>query len=184
MGKAFQHGIKSLTLTWLIDNGSGSERERSNMMLLGDPALVIHIPESPQIAPVSISATGNDVEITIPETDWVCPLSSLLTSEWGYSGDLYLATIPGVEATTYWSTGGYDHEDHYFMAGFNTTGDVKSVTQNEAFSSPLGMTGSFYVDSHQDGSKTILWHVRVLDFDMTTGTKKEVIDTVTYTIGM
>ncbi len=55
---------------------------------------------------------------------------------------------------------------------------------NEVIPSPLGMTGSFYVDSHQDGSKTILWHVRVLDFDMTTGTKNEVIDTVTYTIGM
>ncbi len=182
LGKAYQHGVKSLTLTWMIANQNSAKRERSNMMFLGDPALVIHIPQNPVIEPVRTSVTGNQIEITIPETDWVSPLDSLLTEEWGYDGVLYLATIPGVEATTYWGSGGYDHEDHYFMAEFDTSWDVLSVTQNETFTSPLGMRGSYFVDSHQNGSKTILWHVRVLDFDQTTAIKNGVIDKVSYTL--
>ncbi|MCP4347043.1 MAG: hypothetical protein GY795_16135 [Desulfobacterales bacterium] len=85
--------------------------------------------------------------------------------------------------TTYWGAGGYDEEDHYFMAKYDTTENVQSVTQNETFQSPLGMNGSYFADYHQDGSKTILWHVRVMDFDQETGSKNSVLNKVTYTIG-
>jgi hypothetical protein len=181
MGKAFQHGIKSITLTLMNKKNGLIERERSNIMLLGDPALTINVPDDPDITPADLTINDNIVEITIPGP-WVFPLDSLVTTEWKYNGVLNLATIPGVEVTTYWGNGGYNHQDHYFMAGFETTGNVSSVTQNETFSAPLGMTGSFYEDFHQDGSKTILWHVRVLDFNQTTSVINDSIDYVTYSI--
>ncbi|MCP4460293.1 MAG: hypothetical protein GY816_20050, partial [Cytophagales bacterium] len=185
LGKAYQHGITSLTLSWLRSdqNDASFERERLNMMFLGDPALVIHVPGAPEIAPATLTSNGNQVEITIPQTDWVSPLDPLTTQEWGYNGNLYLATIPGVEATTYWGAGGYDEEDHYFMAKYDTAENVQSVTQNETFQNPLGKSGSYFVDYHQDGSKSILWHVRVMDFDQETGSKNSVLNKVTYTIG-
>ena len=86
---------------------------------------------------------------------------------------------PGASPRTYWS-GSHDREDLYFGVNVPLTHDVSSVKQLSTHSSPLGWGEGFYVDSHQDGSQSLLWRVRLLDYDMATGEITEQLQEARY----
>jgi hypothetical protein len=184
LGKAYQRGMQSITTNVLdSDGGNVMARARYNMMLLGDPALEIASPQTPEVEPVSTTATDNSIYIDIPDSYFSEELGDLVLDEWGWTGDsLYAASMPGVTARTAWSASGYNQYKYYYTASFTTNNSVSDVTQFEVFDDPLGMVGDWHIDNHQDGSQTIFWNVRVLDFDQETDETLDMIDTVEYSI--
>jgi len=168
VGKAFQHAVRSLTVNVLDHEGPYFERERYNMMLLGDPALVIQAPEAPEIDPAYSTLGDGYVDISVPEEYFSTPLNQALMDEWGWTGNvLHVASKPGITPRTAWG-GQYDEHRHYYTAYFLTDQNIASVTQQEDLVPPLGMIGSFHIDDNQDGSKMVLWNVRVMDFNQET----------------
>ena len=41
---------------------------------------------------------------------------------------------------------------------------------------PLGWRGGHYIDRHQDGTQTVRWRVRLLDYNMQTGEMNQSLD--------
>ena len=43
------------------------------------------------------------------------------------------------------------------------------ITAQGTHDAPLGGTGTHYIDTHQDGSVSVHWSVRLIDYNMYTG---------------
>ena len=89
-------------------------------------------------------------------------------AEWGYGGDLFMYTAPGVIPRTYWA-GSYDREDMYFGVQLPLEEAPISVNEIGDYPSPLGWGGQAHIDEHADGSVSVMWRVRLLDYNQVTG---------------
>jgi len=109
-------------------------------------------------ATVSAPATWFRSEYT-PVADWKCPIGKLST--W---------RAFGVGADSTWYGPRSRNQDRLvFTAEFRTKRRVERV---EAIGDPggaLGFGGRSFVDEHEDGTRSIYWRVRLVDFDMETG---------------
>ena len=105
-------------------------------------------------------------------------------AEWNYEGDLFMYVGAGAEPKTYWS-GGHDREDLYYTVALPVPDDTPAATLTEmdAMAEPLGWRGSHYLDIHQDGSRTLRWRVRLLDYNMQTGEILGQLDTARFELG-
>jgi len=79
-----------------------------------------------------------------------------------------MAVGPEDAPRTYWA-GAHDNEDLYFGVALPVDGPVGRVVTDDAPSQPLRWSGNHYVHSHQDGTSTLSWRVRLIDYDMYTG---------------
>ena len=120
---------------------------------------------------------GNRITVTGPETWHRVQFVSEQLAEWNYDGDWFMYVGQGAAPKTYWS-GRYDNEDLYYTVGLSVPGDVPtdSLTELNPMPQPLGWRGGHYVDAHQDGTKTIRWRVRLIDYDMQTGEMNQQLD--------
>lgn len=163
-GEAYKRGINSLTLNYLENGCALSKRERINMMMIGDPAFKLHVPRSPTVSPSAISVDGNLHTLNVPETHFVAQLSQHLTDEWNYQGDLYTASLAGIEAKTAWA-GQFDRAEHYFMMIHRAKKGLANVVETFPNLEGLGKDSGLHEDAHQDGTVTTYWRVKVFDFD-------------------
>jgi hypothetical protein len=190
LGHAFNRAYEAVTLNFLDSDDHGSNVTRHNWLLIGDPALVIHVPSGPleQPAHADISLDGRNLTVTGPETWWVRPYPDSILMEWGwYPNTLHAVIGAGTALMTYWGAPGYDHQIPYFVAKYQTLGHVLDITQEPGTSWPLGWGGSFvnnvHVDEHADGTRTYLWRVRLMDFNHENGgIINNAVDAVLYTI--
>lgn len=99
------------------------------------------------------------------------------------SRKLYTFRGPGVGVERHW-TGRFrrDLEDLYFLASHNTRRRVKSLLELWKFFPPLGWKGKGFVDEHPDGTRTILWRVKLIHFSMETGKALETIGSISFRI--
>jgi hypothetical protein len=152
-----------------------------NEMLFGDPGLQFYVPAVPMTAPATATLNNDIVTVSGPQEWTQVQFVEDQLAEWNYEGDLFMYVGPGAEPKTYWS-GGHDREDLYYTAavaipeGTPTT----TLTPFEAMADPLGWRGSHYLDSHQDGTQTVRWRVRLLDYNMQTGEITGQLDTARF----
>lgn len=94
-----------------------------------------------------------------PLPEWGCRYQKLWT--WNALG---LGTEAG------WRGGdNYDLDDLLMTAEVRTRSKFVGVEPLDRAQAPLGWTGACYVDEHSDGTRSLYWRCRPVDFDMTTG---------------
>lgn len=168
IGHAFRYGINDAIVHWQDENSSALRYSLDIEILYGDPALEIYIPESPISSPASSTYNSTELIVTPPQ-DWnLIAFHPEQLSEWNYSGNLFMYSGAGASPKTYWS-GSHDSEDLYFGVQLPLETPPNIIQQDSTHNAPLGWTGQFYIDTHQNGSATALWRVRLLDYDPYTG---------------
>ena len=190
LGHAFNRAYEAVTLNLLDGYDLGSEATRHNWLLIGDPALVLHVPCGPweQPAHTDILLGGESLTVKGPEAWWMRPYPDSILIEWGwYPNPLHAVIGAGTALMSYWGAPGYNHQKPYYVAKYHTRGHVLDITQQPGIASPLGWGGSFasnvHVDEHADGTRTYLWRVRLIHFNQRDGgTINDVIDSVSYAV--
>ena len=115
-----------------------------------------------------MSRLNDEVTVTGPELWTKIRFNRAQLDEWSFNDDLFMYAAPGAEPKTYWS-GSHDREDLYFLAKVTPDFVVEDVSALDSSSEMVGWNGNYYIDEHQDGSQSLLWQVRLLDYDMRTG---------------
>jgi len=144
--------------------------QRGHFAAYGDPALALGLPRPRKAATAHVQAHGSRVEVAAPPVltrieyaplpEWKCRYPKL----WTWNG-LGL----GTEAS--WRGGdNYDLHDLLMTAEVRTRRQYVGVEPPDKPPAPLGWTGSCYVDEHSDGTRSLYWRCRFVDFDQTTGT--------------
>lgn len=59
---------------------------------------------------------------------------------------------------------------------------VIAIEQTEKLQDPLGWNGKYWVDEHQDGSRSFFWRVSFLDYDQFTGTFRSRANSISFTL--
>ena len=169
LGQAMRSGFNNATVHYL-DEGqdAGMRYVLDNEMLFGDPGLRFHVPSAPMTALATATRDGDVVTVTGPEEWTQVQFVPEQLAEWNYEGDLFMYVGPGAEPKTYWS-GRYDNEDLYYTVALPLESPVRGLSQMDVVAAPLGWRGGHYLDTHQDGTHTLRWRVRLLDYGMETG---------------
>ncbi|MFK5957152.1 MAG: C25 family cysteine peptidase [Planctomycetota bacterium] len=140
-----------------------------NHAVLGDPALQLHLQSTHPSASAHSEINGKRVTVFSPES-WIRTAYAPL-EEWGCKfSKLYSWRGAGVGVESTW----YDPEKRnqealLYTVEVHTRSKVDAVKPLEDTEAPLGWTGSCFIDYHADGSRTLYWRVRFIDFDMTSG---------------
>jgi hypothetical protein len=95
---------------------------------------------------------------------------------------LYVIRGSGTYPNRHWCNDQFDLEEIYYNAELTTTRKIKSISQVQKPTAPLGWTGKHTVDENPDGSRTYRWRVRLIDFDQKTGTITSQLDQIDYHI--
>ncbi|MBI1335985.1 MAG: hypothetical protein GC164_03380 [Phycisphaera sp.] len=137
--------------------------------LYGDPALRIKLPAPSQEQPAFFERDGSRVTVHspgkwtcgshAPNPDWKCPHEKIFS-----------AAAPGIGNEKRWdSQERHDTTDYYYTVELKTDQHIRDIKQERPLPEPLGWSGRFYVDEHQDGTRSILWRVRMFEIDDDTG---------------
>lgn len=130
-------------------------------ILIGDPALRIYTPSSePKYAPAHVVADGNTLTVYAPEDYWTDPIPA--GSIWSHPKDEYVYTGPGLTGSEY-------DPGKRFVATYTANSQINTMTQEPDVPRPLGWTGKYLIDKHQDGTKTFYWIIRFDEFDASNG---------------
>lgn len=181
LGQAFKHGLSSQAVRSLNEPGNVyALKEMYNLQFFGDPAMVIMATTgSPSPLP-TMEETSSGVRIDISNKVLVEEFCQAIMNEWGFTGSkLYSAQLPGIDSLTDWG-GKYDVYKHVYTAAYKTNNNINSVNQVGSFPSPLGKVGSHHNDYHQDGSRTVYWHVRVFDYDQENNVVKNRLNSIEF----
>ncbi|CAJ1352141.1 unnamed protein product [Effrenium voratum] len=187
IGEAFVAGWNNVALNH-IDQATDAAQKTAeyvmmNIALMGDPAFKLFIPSAPQqrLAEV-VQLSNGHLKVTGPQQWTKFKADQTLADEWNWRGNLYYYGAPGATPQKMWHGSKlHDVEFPYLYARFTTTEDVVGFKASEV-PLPLGWTGpdrgrgypgsagtSLHEDRHADGSKTLMWRVRLLDYDCETG---------------
>ena len=69
-----------------------------------------------------------------------------------------------------------NQDELWFTAEVRTKQRLTSIEAVDVVSAPLGGTGRFFIDAHDDGTRSVFWRVRLIDFDMTKGVVASQVD--------
>ena len=141
--------------------------------LYGDPAVRWHRPQNPRHAAAymsSVDARDNLMEAQYhgPSTWWGDTIPCADGAKEMYSG-------PGTFFRNFF-------DDLLFLAEIAVPDQVNSITQITSLSPPLGWTGNYYIDPHQDDSSTALWLIKPLTYDRNSGDILGEANFITYAI--
>ena len=126
--------------------------------------------------------TSSGLRLSIADDLLVDEHNQGVLTEWGYEGThLYHAEIPGVDSLTNWG-GRYDVHQQVYTVAYKTTKDITNIVQSGTYPNPLGLVGTQHNDQHQDGTQTLYWHVRVLDYNQETGEVNHKLESVEFNI--
>ena len=76
-----------------------------------------------------------------------------------------------------------NQEALFLTAEVRTRRAVDSVEPLDEPPAPLGWTGGCYVDEHADGSRSLYWRARLIDFDMARGEVRAEVDRLRFRLG-
>ncbi|MFM8952398.1 MAG: C25 family cysteine peptidase [Planctomycetaceae bacterium] len=158
LGRCYMAGVDTMTWNDFAD-------ERWNWILLGDPALRIHVPAAPTIAPAShvvtpVSDTVAELKVNIPATLFTPEVDPTWCSHWRLTYPQYWGEKPGIY--------GMDVDRFYLLrftlprpvAKFEQSDDWPPVTTWVWGDVKLGMMGPPAVDHRQDGTTQLVWAIR------------------------
>ena len=167
-----------------------------NVALYGDPAFKLFIPKSPEEPLPKVIVDGETAVVTGPKHWTKFKADEHMTDEWNWDGDLYYYGAPGALVQRQWIAR-YDREWPYYYVRINTDKYVHEVLPITPVPAGLGYVGAsmslrgefsgsagnkFHLDEHADGTRTLMWRVRLLDYDYETGAIKSQFHKQTYNI--
>ena len=169
LGRCYMAGVDTMTWREVAD-------ERWNWILLGDPALRIHVPAAPTVAPAShvvtpVSETTAELTVNLPATMFTPEVDLTWCSHWGLKYPQYWGEKPGIY--------GMD-VDRFYLVRFTTPRPVAKVEELDEWPTveswvwgdvKLGMMGPPAVDHRQDGTTQLVWAIRthIMDWAGTKG---------------
>jgi hypothetical protein len=169
LGDAFRSAINEAMVHWRDEGDSAGIRYSIDIeMLYGDPALTTFVPRPPLTDPARAVRVEDTVTVTPPEEWNVVQYHPEQLAEWNYGGDLFMYTGAGASPQTYWA-GSYDREDMYYGVRVLLEDAPTSLEELGVHEEPLGWSGGLHLDSHQDGTVSAMWRVRLIDFDPLSG---------------
>ncbi len=186
LGEAYLYAQNSMKVVMLErgERGRGPYRYQFyNAAFYGDPALGIHLPGPPRAAPARVEQHGSILTVRAPSRWW--KVEQYIPRDWKYkeSPKIYTYRGPGVGVDRHWDGKHHrDQEDLYFLATFRTHRKIKTLEPLGSPPPPLGWTGKSFIDEHPDGTRTLLWRVKFLQFDMATGRIQKKIDTLSFRV--
>lgn len=125
--------------------------------LLGDPALSPHLPvRTPLTTPAGAVLTGNRVEYRGPSEWWQDTITTGSADTWQmWSG-------PGLFFTNF-------TDDVWFYSEVPISAEVTAVTQTTVLEPSLGWTGDWFLDKGFGESDHLLWRLKPLLYDPSSG---------------
>jgi hypothetical protein len=147
----------------------GSYRyQQDHFAAYGDPALDLGLRRAASAPTARVKVNRTQVEVVAPAAlsrteyaplpEWKCRFPKL----WAWNG-------LGLGTESSWCGDRYDVDDLLMTAEVRSKARFTGVEPLEKPASPLGWTGSCFVDEHADGTRSVYWRCRFVDFDMTTG---------------
>jgi hypothetical protein len=176
LGEANRAALNRYTVA-ILEKGEpvgGSYRyQYDHFACYGDPALDLGLRNARAGGAAHVEVRGPRADVVAPRDltrteyaplpEWKCRFPRL----WTWSA-------LGLGTETSWRGGdNYDVEDLLFTAEVRSKSRIVGVEPTEQAPTPLGWTGSCYIDEHSDGTRSLYWRCRVADFDMTTGRMRQ-----------
>jgi len=94
---------------------------------------------------------------------------------------VYFYTGPGVGLESGWS--GKERcgiSKLFYTAEAQTEKPVSGIKQLGQVPQNLGWTKKFWIDKHQDGTQSVFWRVKLIDYDVFTGEIRHDIEKIQY----
>jgi hypothetical protein len=173
LGEAHRRALNHLRVAALDhdEHESGPHLyEFHNAAFYGDPALVLHRPSQPRARAARAEASGNGVVVRAPATWWSSRV--VAPEDWKRDPAMPITTWRGfgVGVVNTWDQAhSRNLEVSSFLAEFTTRKRVTRLAPLAPPPEPLGWGRRFWVDEHADGTRTVLFRVRLIDFDMDAG---------------
>jgi hypothetical protein len=179
-GRAHRHAL-NCTLVSVLANGETARGLRRyqlhNAACYGDPALVLHRPTVPQGEPARADVAGRSITVRAP-TVWRRG-EAVIVPDWQYtdSPKLYGWRGAGVGVESRWDDRHRRNEERLvFTAAVRTRRQVRGLVAVQPPEPPLGWDGTWFVDEHGDGSRSVYFRVCLFDGDAGQGTVRRQID--------
>jgi hypothetical protein len=149
--------------------GGSYRYEQDHVAAYGDPALALRLPRGSGAVSARVVVRGSRVEVVAPREwkrteyaplpEWKCRYPKLWT--WN---------ALGVGTESAWRGGdNHDVDDLLMTVEIRSRSRIAGVEPLDKPAPPLGWTGKCYVDEHSDGTRSLYFRCRLIDFDMTTG---------------
>lgn len=141
-----------------------------NGAFYGDPALVMRLPTAPKGKPAEVVVRGHDVTIRAPSEWWSG--EALAVEDWKYTAS---AKITGWRGAGVGVESSWDAEHRRNREVLVLTAEVRTSLRVDGLEAirpppaPLGWDGKVFQDEHSDGSRSLWFRVRLIDFDMGAG---------------
>ena len=184
IGEAFLEGWNDVAVNYKDQDGYVlAEYVMMNIALYGDPAFKLFVPTSPQEPLPKVILDGDTAEVTGPGHWTKFKADEHVTDEWGWDGDLYYYGAVGALVQRQWVVR-YDREWPYYYVRIKTDKFVHDVLPVTPVPAGLGYVGAsmslrgefsgsagnkWHLDEHADGTRTLMWRVRLLDYSYETG---------------
>lgn len=158
LGRGYMAGVD--TQSW-----NGDDDQRRNWILLGDPALKIHVPAAPKVTPANhvvtrVSSDTDTLTVQVPKTLFASEVDRSWCSHWGLTYPQYWGDKAGLY--------GMD-VDRFYLVRFTPPRTVLKVEEMDVWPTvktwvwgdvKLGMMGQPAIDHHQDGTHQLVWAIR------------------------
>jgi hypothetical protein len=143
--------------------------QHDHVAAYGDPALAFGLREPRIAATAHVELRGLRALVVAPR-DFM-RMAYAPSPEWGCRfPTLWTWTGLGLGKESRWyGDENRNVDDLLITAEVRSRRPLIGVEPLENVPSPLGWTGSCFVDEHADGTRSLYWRCRMIDFDMTTG---------------
>jgi len=185
LGAAFTEAMNDWVVVVQEDHNGNPIHASQNVVLFGDPAFRMFIPRNSSTPPARLEQNGDILQVHAPQQWTKNNETDKLSVEWKWNGNLNYYGAPGVVPLYYWA-GRYDKSKPYYFARYRmamscTTAILEKISDTEV-PQGVGWTGLTHIDDHSDGSCTLLWRVRLLDFDVETGVITSRVDVESFRV--
>jgi len=180
LGSAHRSALNRMRVSALSRDelaGGMHQYQLHNVALYGDPALRLKLPGRPRKPAAVAELRGSEITVRGP-AEWT-RVEQHVPTDWKYvkSPKLYGYRAPGVGVESRWDgEHGRNAEELVFTAEVRTHKEIAGLEALDPPVAPLGWDGRHFIDEHADGTRSIYFRVRMLDYVAETGELKAQLD--------
>jgi len=183
VGRAHRYALNRALLAVLDtgqENDGGYRYQFYIRTLYGDPAIKMALPQAPASRPAWTEVSGTKVTAHAPQTWW--EHSSRPSAAWKSKHEmLHYLNGAGVGSQSQWNHAERcELTQHTYTVELRTKDRIRAVEQTDTLQAPLGWNGKYWIDEHQDGSRSIFWRVRFVDYDQFEGNFRSQANSISY----
>lgn len=141
-----------------------------NAAFYGDPALVPHLPRATVMKRASAELSGRECIVRAPAAWW--RTEAFVVPDWKYTDSAVLHGWRGAGVGVDSSWDGEHNRNRevlVYTAEVRTKLRVRGLAAVTRVEAPLGWDGRYFIDEHQDGTRSVYFRVRMFDGDPATG---------------